>query len=93
MFIDHLPFPSFLSPIQLVASAPNFPHGMIDPVVELAALAMEFNLGLHVDACLGGFVLPWLRLMNPASVPEFDFRVSAVTSMSVDTHKVAFETF
>ena len=61
---------------------------MIDPVAELAALAMNFNVGLHVDCCLGGFVLPWLRLMNPAAVPEFDFRTAAVTSISCDTHKV-----
>lgn len=74
--------------MQLVGSAPNFPHGMIDPIAELGALAMEFNLGLHVDCCLGGYVLPWLRLLNPASVPDFDFNVPAVTTISCDTHKV-----
>jgi sphinganine-1-phosphate aldolase len=75
--------------VALVASAPCFPHGVIDPVEELAELAAELRLGLHVDACLGGFLLPWARRLGYA-VPDFDFRVPGVTSMSADTHKYGF---
>jgi glutamate/tyrosine decarboxylase-like PLP-dependent enzyme len=75
--------------IALVASAPGFPHGVIDPVEELAALAHDRGIGCHVDCCLGGFVLPWAeRLGYP--VPPFDFKVAGVTSMSADTHKFGF---
>jgi glutamate/tyrosine decarboxylase-like PLP-dependent enzyme len=75
--------------VALVASAPGFPHGVIDPVEELAELAERRGIGCHVDACLGGFVLPWAeRLGYP--VPPFDFRLPGVTSMSADTHKFGF---
>ncbi len=60
---------------------------MVDPIVELGQLAVEFGIGLHVDCCLGGFVLPWLKRLG-FSIANFDFSVPAVTSMSVDTHKV-----
>lgn len=50
--------------VCLVASAISFPHGMIDPVVELAEIASAYGVGLHVDACLGGFVLPWLQKLG-----------------------------
>ena len=72
-----------------VASAPCFPHGVIDPVPEIARLASEQDVGLHVDACLGGFVLPFARELGHA-VPDFDFRVPGVTSMSIDTHKYGY---
>jgi len=75
--------------VVVVASAPSFPHGTIDPVAELAAIAAEHGVGVHVDACLGGFLLPWAeRLGYP--VPPFDFRVPGVTSMSADTHKYGY---
>jgi glutamate/tyrosine decarboxylase-like PLP-dependent enzyme len=75
--------------IALVGSAPSFPHGTIDPVPALAELAAAHGIGLHVDACLGGFVLPWAeRLGFP--VPPFDFRLKGVTSMSADTHKYGY---
>ena len=75
--------------VALVASAPGFPHGVIDPVEELAELARRKHIGCHVDCCLGGFVLPWAeRLGYP--VPPFDFRLPGVTSMSVDTHKFGY---
>jgi len=73
----------------VVGSAPTFPHGVIDPIPEIAALAAERGVGCHVDACLGGFILPWAeRLGYP--VPSFDFRVPGVTSMSADTHKYGY---
>lgn len=75
--------------VVLVASAPSFPYGLVDPVEEIAALAKKRGVGCHVDACLGGFVLPWARELGAPILP-FDFRVPGVTSMSVDTHKYGY---
>jgi sphinganine-1-phosphate aldolase len=75
--------------IALVASAPAYPHGIIDPVEQIAVLAREHGIGLHVDACLGGFVLPFARELG-YGVPAFDFSVAGVTSMSADTHKYGY---
>lgn len=75
--------------IALVASAPQYPHGVVDPIAEVGALARRRKLPLHVDACLGGFVLPWIeRLGRP--VPAWDFRVPEVTSISADLHKFGY---
>lgn len=74
--------------IALVASAPSFPYGILDPVADLAELAQEKRVGLHVDACLGGFILPFIKDM--ASLPPFDFSLAGVTSLSVDTHKFGY---
>jgi sphinganine-1-phosphate aldolase len=75
--------------VAVVGSAVQFPHGVIDPIEELAAVADEAGVGFHTDACLGGFVLPWAeRLGYP--VPPFDFRVPGVTSISCDTHKFGY---
>ncbi len=75
--------------IALVGSAPSYPHGVIDPIGELAALAQERGLGFHTDACLGGFVLPWAEKLG-YPVPPFDFRLPGVTSISADTHKYGY---
>lgn len=75
--------------IALVASAPAYPHGSIDPVEAIAELAREHRVGLHVDACLGAFVLPFARELGHA-IPPFDFGVPGVTSMSADTHKYGY---
>lgn len=75
--------------VALVGSAPSFPHGVIDPIPELAALAQEHGIGLHVDACLGAFILPFARELG-YNVPDFDFRLPGVTSMSADTHKYGY---
>ena len=75
--------------IGLVASAPQYPHGVVDPIGELGAIAQARGLPLHVDACVGGFLLPWLeRLGRP--VPRWDFRVPGVTSISADLHKFGY---
>lgn len=75
--------------IGILASAPQYPHGVVDPIGELGALAQERGLPLHVDACVGGFVLPWLeRLGRP--VPRWDFRVPGVASISADLHKFGY---
>ncbi|RMF61040.1 MAG: aminotransferase class V-fold PLP-dependent enzyme, partial [Calditrichaeota bacterium] len=75
--------------IVVVGSAPSFPHGVIDPIAELAELAQAHNVGFHTDACLGGFILPWAEKLG-YDVPRFDFRVPGVTSMSADTHKYGY---
>ncbi len=70
--------------ILIYASAPSYPHGAIDPIAALSEVAITYDCCLHVDACLGGFVLPFLK----AEIPTvFDFELAGVTSMSVDTHK------
>ncbi len=70
----------------LVGSASSYAHGTMDPIVEIAALAKERGILCHVDGCIGGFLLPYFRRLG-AKVPEFDFRVPGVTSMSMDFHK------
>ncbi|XP_073139190.1 sphingosine-1-phosphate lyase isoform X2 [Henckelia pumila] len=72
--------------ILIVGSAPGFPHGIIDPIEELGELASSFGICLHVDLCLGGFVLPFARKIG-YPIPPFDFSVQGVTSISVDVHK------
>jgi glutamate/tyrosine decarboxylase-like PLP-dependent enzyme len=70
----------------VVGSAPCYPYGVVDPIPELAALAGEHGALCHVDACLGGWLLPFLeRLGEP--IPPWDFRVEGVTSLSADIHK------
>jgi sphinganine-1-phosphate aldolase len=75
--------------IALVASAANFPYGTIDPIDRMGELAAERGIGLHVDGCLGGFLLPWAEKLGE-KVSPFDFRVPGVTSMSCDTHKYGY---
>ena len=72
--------------ILIVGSAPGFPHGVIDPIPELGQLALARDVGLHVDCCLGGYIMPFLRQMGLVTVP-FDFTVPGVTSISADLHK------
>ena len=75
--------------ILLVGSAPNYPFGTIDPIEDLGQLAMRYQLPLHVDACLGGFLLPFFEKLGQP-VPLFDFRVLGVTSISADVHKYGY---
>ncbi|MDX1413854.1 MAG: aminotransferase class V-fold PLP-dependent enzyme, partial [Candidatus Promineifilaceae bacterium] len=75
--------------VVIVGSAPGFPHGIIDPIAEMSALAQEVGIGFHTDACLGGFVLPWAEKLS-YPVPPFDFRLPGVTSISADTHKYGY---
>uniref|UniRef100_A0A8C2X949 sphinganine-1-phosphate aldolase n=1 Tax=Cyclopterus lumpus TaxID=8103 RepID=A0A8C2X949_CYCLU len=74
---------------MLVCSTPQFPHGIIDPVEEVAKLAVRYNLPLHVDACLGGFLIVFMAKAGYPLAP-FDFRVKGVTSISADTHKYGY---
>ena len=75
--------------ILLVGSAPSYPHGVIDPIEELGKVAQQYDLPLHVDSCLGGFLLPFIE-KNDGSIPPFDFRIPGVTSISADVHKYGF---
>ena len=75
--------------VMLVGSAPPYPYGVVDPLPELAALAERHGLWMHVDACVGGMVLPFVRdLGHP--VPVFDFTLPAVNSVSIDLHKYGY---
>jgi glutamate/tyrosine decarboxylase-like PLP-dependent enzyme len=73
----------------VVASAFNYPYGIMDPVVDLAALAAAHGVGCHVDACIGGFVLPFMQRLG-REVPRWDFQVPGVTEISADIHKYGY---
>src|SRR6185295_4677847 len=73
----------------VVGSAVAYPQGVVDPIDEIAALAKEKNLLCHVDACLGGFILPFAKKLG-RDIPPFDFEVDGVTSLSADLHKYGF---
>ncbi|XP_060710242.1 sphingosine-1-phosphate lyase 1 isoform X2 [Hemiscyllium ocellatum] len=75
--------------VMLVCSVPQFPHGVMDPVEEVAKLAVDYDIPLHVDACLGGFLIVFMEKAG-YSLPPFDFRVKGVTSISADTHKYGY---
>ena len=75
--------------VALVGSAGSYPHGLIDPIEELSALAVARGINLHVDGCLGAFILAWGEDLG-FPVPLFDFRLPGVTSISADTHKYGF---
>ncbi len=75
--------------VMMVGSAMTYPHGMVDPIEELGQMAARRGIWLHVDSCLGGFILPFVRKLG-YHVPAFDFSVPGVVSMSADLHKYGF---
>lgn len=75
--------------ILLVGSATGYGHGVMDPIPDLGRLALESGLCLHVDGCIGGFLLPFFKELG-AQVEDFDLRVPGVTSISMDLHKYAY---
>ena len=75
--------------IAMVGSACNYGYGTVDPISELSDLALARGIGLHVDGCLGGFILPWGQQLG-YDIPLFDFRVPGVTTISADTHKYGY---
>lgn len=75
--------------VLVVASAPSYAHGVVDPVTEIAAAAAARGVRCHVDACIGGWVLPYAARLG-REVPPWTFAVEGVTSISVDTHKYAY---
>ncbi|MAE71952.1 MAG: aspartate aminotransferase family protein [Gemmatimonadetes bacterium] len=77
------------STILLVASAPSYAHGVLDPIREIGAIAQEADLLFHVDGCIGAFLMPFLRKLG-AAIPDFDLGVPGVSSISMDLHKYGF---
>ena len=75
--------------VLLVASAPQYPQGVIDPVTDIAAIAAARDINCHVDACMGGVTLTYLRRLGHP-VPAWNFSVPGVTSISVDLHKYGY---
>lgn len=76
------------STFMLVGSVPSYTHGAIDPISALGALALKCNVWLHVDACVGGFLHPFLKKRN--NLPDFNFSVPGVSSISADLHKFGY---
>jgi glutamate/tyrosine decarboxylase-like PLP-dependent enzyme len=75
--------------IMLVGSAPPYPHGLVDPIADIGALAIERGLWLHVDACVGGYLIPFLKKLG-CDLPDYDLNVPGVRSLSADLHKFGF---
>ena len=79
--------------IAIVGSAPQYAHGTMDDIQSLSKLAIRYDIGLHIDCCLGSFLMPLLPEINDkyaGKIPPFDFRLPGVTSISCDTHKYGF---
>ncbi|HJW30631.1 MAG TPA: aminotransferase class V-fold PLP-dependent enzyme, partial [Saprospiraceae bacterium] len=75
--------------ILLAASAPSYPNGVMDPIASVAEIATRRGLPMHVDACIGGFMLPWVEKLG-YPVPPWDYRVPGVCSISADVHKFGY---
>jgi len=75
--------------VLVAASAPQYPHGVVDPIEEIATIAEKKKIPFHVDGCFGGFMLPWLEA-NGCAIPTWDFRIPGVTSISADVHKYGY---
>ncbi len=75
--------------VALIGSACNYGYGTVDSITELGQVALEHGIGLHVDGCLGGFILPFGRELG-YDIPPFDFAVPGVTTISADTHKYGY---
>lgn len=75
--------------VMILGSAPEYPHGIIDPIEEMGKIAQAKSIPLHVDACVGGFILPFMA-MNGEQLPPWDYRVPGVTSISADIHKYGY---
>jgi glutamate/tyrosine decarboxylase-like PLP-dependent enzyme len=75
--------------ILIFASAPCFPYGVFDPISEIASFAESHSIWMHVDGCFGGFISPFAKILG-YPIPEWDFRIPGVTSLSADLHKYGF---
>ncbi|MBL8785014.1 MAG: aspartate aminotransferase family protein [Deltaproteobacteria bacterium] len=87
--VDHMARLVDRNTIMLAGSAPQYVHGTVDPIPAIGELALRTGLPLHVDACFGGFMLPWLERLG-VDLPVWDFRVPGVSSISADVHKYGF---
>jgi glutamate/tyrosine decarboxylase-like PLP-dependent enzyme len=74
---------------MILGSAPEYPHGIVDPIEGLSEVALKKKVPLHVDACVGGYLLPFVEKLGH-EVPPWDFRVPGVTSISADIHKYGY---
>jgi glutamate/tyrosine decarboxylase-like PLP-dependent enzyme len=75
--------------VMMIGSAPSYPHGIIDPIEDLAEVAAKNDIWMHVDACVGGLVLPFVKKLG-YPIPTFDFHIPSVCSISADIHKYGF---
>ncbi|MET0311306.1 MAG: aspartate aminotransferase family protein [Burkholderiaceae bacterium] len=75
--------------VMILGSAPEYPHGLIDPIAAMGEISQARGVPLHVDACVGGLILPFME-MNGHRLPKWDYRVPGVTSISADVHKYGF---
>ncbi len=75
--------------VMILGSAPEYPHGTIDPIEAMGEIAQKRSIPLHVDACVGGYILPFME-MNGEQMPPWDYRVQGVTSISADIHKYGY---
>jgi len=75
---------------MVIGSAGNYPYGTIDPIGQLSDVVLDKGTYLHVDGCLGGWILPWGQSLGYPNIPVFDFRLPGVTSISADTHKYGY---
>jgi glutamate/tyrosine decarboxylase-like PLP-dependent enzyme len=75
--------------VMVVGSVPAFPHGVVDPIGEIAAVASAHQVWMHVDACVGGYIAPFAQQLG-AAIPDWDFAVPGVTSISADLHKYGY---
>lgn len=75
--------------MMIVGSAPCFPHGVIDDISNLGAIAEKHGVWLHVDACVGGYLAPFVKRLG-RNIPAFDFSVPGVRSLTADLHKFGF---
>ncbi len=75
--------------VLILGSAPEYPHGTIDPIAEMGKIAQSKGIPLHIDACVGGLILPFME-RNGVDLPDWDFRVPGVTSISADLHKYGY---
>jgi glutamate/tyrosine decarboxylase-like PLP-dependent enzyme len=75
--------------VMILGSAPEYPHGLVDPIGAMGAIAARHGVPMHVDACVGGFILPFME-MNGAALSRWDYRVPGVTSISADLHKYGY---
>ena len=73
-----------------MGSAPGWPHGCVDPIEEIAELGLKYKIPVHVDACLGGFIVAFMEDAGFEVPSKFDFRIPGVTSISCDTHKYGY---
>jgi sphinganine-1-phosphate aldolase len=90
MSLKHLKSAISSSTVVVVCSAPQYPNGVVDDVPAIAAICRKYGVPLHVDAAIGGFVLPFIEMEGKAKFKPFDFRVEGVTSINADVHKYGY---